>query len=325
MTAIASHASLRTGRNARTARFLMILSAALVAAASPLAAQVTPEIKTRLDAIGRRVDTLATGAIYTPLQTKAASTDFRIEREIKYGADPKQALDVVAPPPTGGALPVLIMIHGGGFVAGDKTRDEKRPIQCILRQYHAVGCNKRHGGGQRQLPARAGLHISRGATGPRRDRTLGPAEYRAPYGGDPRQIYMMGHSAGAAHVASYVANPQYGPGGETGLAKAVFSSGSYEFTSPHAYFGDEAASRSSIAGLVDTKLPYMVIVAENDPPPFHVQAGKTDGCRVRNWQLPPVSDAQGSQSHVRRLQYQFRRYVDEWTYRCISQTISERC
>jgi triacylglycerol lipase len=107
------------------------------------------------------------------------------------------------------------------------------------------------------------------------------------YGGDPQQIIMMGHSAGAAHVASYVANPAHGPSGSTGLIKAVFSSGSYDFTPPHAYFGEADTSQSSIEGLVNASIPYMVIVAENDPPNFHVQAGKLMEAVCTTGSCPP--------------------------------------
>jgi triacylglycerol lipase len=111
------------------------------------------------------------------------------------------------------------------------------------------------------------------------------------YGGDPSKVVLMGHSAGGAHVASYIAHPEYGPGGKAGVARAIFSSGSYDFTpegsTPHSYFGASGAGSSSIAGLVSTEVPYLVILAEYDPVPFHLQAGMLMNAVCSGGSCPP--------------------------------------
>ncbi len=65
-----------------------------------------------------------------------------------------------------------------------------------------------------------------------------------------------------------------------GLAGAILVSGLYELTPDtdgppqRAYFGDDLekwAERSSLDGLVATKLPLMVVRAQLDPPVFAVQ------------------------------------------------------
>ncbi len=81
-------------------------------------------------------------------------------------------------------------------------------------------------------------------------------------GGDPARVFLMGHSAGAVHVASYVAHPEFYkvPGG--GLAGAIMVSGIYDLTASPlgdpelAYFGSDPSryqERSSLAGLQATK------------------------------------------------------------------------
>ena len=56
------------------------------------------------------------------------------------------------------------------------------------------------------------------------------SDHAAEYGADPKRIYLMGHSAGATHVASYVSHPEfYGPRG-SGLVGAILSSGGFDFT-----------------------------------------------------------------------------------------------
>lgn len=105
------------------------------------------------------------------------------------------------------------------------------------------------------------------------------ADKASDFGADPNRIYLMGHSAGADHVASYVSHPEFfGPRG-SGLAGAIFSSGDYDFTNDEdkgtiAYFGSDQAlraQRSSVAGLIKTKIPFMMSSAELDPPPSAAQ------------------------------------------------------
>ncbi len=77
-------------------------------------------------------------------------------------------------------------------------------------------------------------------------------------GGDPARIFLMGHSAGAVHVANYVSHPELHKVKGGGLAGAILVSGIYELTASPvgdaqiAYFGDDPAryaERSSLRGL----------------------------------------------------------------------------
>ena len=64
-------------------------------------------------------------------------------------------------------------------------------------------------------------------------------------GGDPARIYLMGHSAGAVHVANYVSHPEFHKVRDGGLAGAVMVSGIYDLTASPlgdaeiAYFGSD--------------------------------------------------------------------------------------
>jgi len=124
-------------------------------------------------------------------------------------------------------------------------------------------------------------------------------------GGEPARIYLMGHSAGAIHVATYLAHPEFwGPKGN-GLAGAIIVSALYDMTSvppsdaTKAYFGADPATyqeRSSFNGLLKTKTPFMITSAELDPPPFVSQFNllkdslckSEHGC-VRSFMLPQHS------------------------------------
>jgi triacylglycerol lipase len=124
-------------------------------------------------------------------------------------------------------------------------------------------------------------------------------------GGDPARIYLMGQSAGAVHVASYVAHPEFHKVKDGGLAGAVMVSGIYDLTASPvgdpeiAYFGSDPsryAERSSLQGLLATKIPLMIAAAELDPPRFVEQfelmkqaACKRPGGCAHSFMLPQHS------------------------------------
>jgi triacylglycerol lipase len=90
----------------------------------------------------------------------------------------------------------------------------------------------------------------------------------------------MGTSAGAMHAASYISHPEFHAGG-IGIAGGILLSGFYDLTTVTrdqlltVYYGDDPsryAARSSIEGLVETRLPWMTVLTEFDPPDFERQA-----------------------------------------------------
>jgi len=99
-------------------------------------------------------------------------------------------------------------------------------------------------------------------------------------GGNAARIYLVGHSAGAVHVASYVSHPEFHQMKGGGLAGAIMLSGIYDLTAAplaetqRAYFGTDPAryaDQSSLKGLVTTEIPLMLAAAELDPAGFVLQ------------------------------------------------------
>jgi triacylglycerol lipase len=238
-------------------------------------AQMPPDIADQVKAIGPVIDPPRTAAIYAPLQQKEPYAGVRVTRDLKYGADPRQALDVFAP--SAGTAPrrVLMFVHGGGYVAGNKhlpgspfydnimLAAAREGIVGVLVTYRLAPQHPWPAGAADVGLAVKWLH-----------------DHASEYGADPAQVFLMGHSAGAVHVASYVAFPelQRVPGG--GLAGAIMVSGLYAFDkmkpgkSELAYFGDKAGSAevSSLEGLLASRTRLMVVHAEIDPPQFVEQA-----------------------------------------------------
>jgi acetyl esterase/lipase len=105
----------------------------------------------------------------------------------------------------------------------------------------------------------------------------------------------MGHSAGAVHVASYVAHREFHDPKGIGLAAAILVSGRYDLTSTSAgppekaYFGEDAskyAERSSLAGLVSAPIALLAAYAELDPPAFQQDAKQLNDALCKAGRCP---------------------------------------
>ncbi|MEM5402242.1 alpha/beta hydrolase [Paraburkholderia unamae] len=257
-------------------RVLGMLYTAVVS--SMALAQVPPDFDEKLRALGRVIDPAATAALYAPLLKTQDYSEVHVTRDLSYGPAANQRLDLFVPAAAARSpRPVLIFVHGGGFVAGDKHSSGSPFYDNVMlwaTNRGLIGVNLNH----RMAPQN---------TWPAGAEDVGLAvrwvqENIASHGGDPHQVFLVGHSSGAALAASYVAQPRfYGPAG-AGLAGVIFLSTNIfdpatADASPalKAYFGNDAAQyaeRSSLPGLLQTPLPLMVTTAELDPVSFENQA-----------------------------------------------------
>ena len=240
-------------------------------------AQMPPDIAQKIAAMGRVVDPENTGKIYTPLQEKEPYAGVKVMRDVKYGSDARNIVDIFVPETGAAGRPVLMFVHGGGMIRGNKRPPGSAfydNVMLFAAHHGMVGVNVEYRlapehpwpAGNEDLAAAIRL----------------VADKAADLGADANRVFLMGHSAGATHVASYVSHPQFhGPKG-SGLAGAILSSGGYDFTGGEqsdgrtAYFGSDPAllaQRSSVAGLIKTKIPLMMSAAELDPPPIAAQSG----------------------------------------------------
>lgn len=235
------------------------------------------DIAVKVRALGPVIDPPNTAKLYAPFQQKEPYAGVQVLRDLKYGSDDKQALDLFAPPPLpSGARPVLIFVRGGAYQADDK-RPPGSPFYDHVMLWAAkngmIGVNVNY----RLAPANpwpAGAEDVAAVV-------RWVAQNIAPYGGDPARVFLMGHSAGAVHVASYAAHPDfYGPTG-LGVVGLIMISGIYDLTAfpfgapEKIYFGEDPklnAERSALAGLTQLRVPVFVAHGELDPPAFVQQA-----------------------------------------------------
>lgn len=135
------------------------------------------------------------------------ATPETVERfdNLPYGPDPRwQVLDVYRPKDRQGeVLPVIVSVHGGGWVYGDKER----------YQFYCMSLT-RYGFGVVNFTYRLAPEYKYPA--PIEDTNLVMtwlAAYGAEYGLDTGRVFAVGDSAGAHHLGLYAAlytNPAYG-------------------------------------------------------------------------------------------------------------------
>ncbi|UUX93948.1 alpha/beta hydrolase [Aquabacterium sp. J223] len=232
-----------------------------------------------LRVIGPVVAPPATAPLYAPLQKKEPYAGVRVSRGIAYGPQARHLLDLFAPAAAGGApRPVLVFVHGGAFVGGDRRTGDS-PFYDNIALWAL---------GQGMVAVNITYRLAPHTQWPGAQEDLAAAlrwvkANVAAQGGDPSRIWLMGHSAGAAHVAQYVGHPRFWVAPDTGLAGAILLSGLFDTTTAEvnpplrAYFGDDPArhaERSALPGMLKAPVPMFIAFAELDPMDFQRQAAQ---------------------------------------------------
>jgi acetyl esterase/lipase len=153
----------------------------------------------RINRMSRLFIFLVSCAVFTPALAPAQTTP-RIERDIAY-AQPKnerQLLDVYAPP-TGSNLPVVVWVHGGGWMRGGKNEVDQKPTAFVERGFVFVPVNYRF------VPVVTMDMIVRDVA-----KAVGWVHANITrHGGDPNRVFLMGHSAGAQLAALLCTDSRY--------------------------------------------------------------------------------------------------------------------
>jgi arylformamidase len=144
-------------------------------------------------------------ALGAAMNAMAEPAGVRELADIAYGPARSQRIDVYLPPaaavPPGGS-PILVMVHGGAWMFGDKT--SRGVVGSKLEHWSArgwifVSVNNR------LLPEADPLQQAEDVA-----RAIALVQGRAAeWGGDPHRLVLMGHSAGAHLVALLGASPAW--------------------------------------------------------------------------------------------------------------------
>lgn len=207
---------------------------------------------------------------YAPLLRDAGNNGVNVLRDLAYGPHERHKVDVFNTPGMS-AAPVVLFVHGGAFVRGSKSTPEGI-YDNVLQWFARNGC----------LGINVEYRLAPEAQFPSGAEDVASAfEWTAnnasKFGGDPSRIFLVGHSAGATHIATYVLDPNL-PQKPKGLSGFVLLSGRLRIDAlpenpmangVRAYFGDDTSQyelRSPMSYAHLCQLPVMIAIAEHDNP-----------------------------------------------------------
>ena len=262
-----------------------------VGVAAVAQAQVPPKIAKQLVALGRGVCTQETAQLYRPLHPRPPYSAISIARDVSFGPDPKNVIDVFAPEKGGGSRPVLIYVPGGPgnkrlAVPNNDVFYDNIPLWAVENGMVGVLMQRRPGEIWDDPAKDIGKVVQ------------WVEQNIARYKGDPGRVFMWAQSAGNVPVGTYVGHPEFYGSAGVGLKGVVFMSGPgfnilpvtppptsptppcqpFPGTAPAvaqapargvpAAQPDAATelARSNLPGLINSKLPFLISVAELDPP-----------------------------------------------------------
>lgn len=223
------------------------------------------EILQQLREIGFAPPSQVTGELYAPLLAQAPTDGVIVTNDVAYGEHERHALDLYQPEDASNAK-IIVYVHGGGYTAGDKSGNSNVPTYFARNGYLGVAINYRLAP-DHQWPA-GGQDVAAAVEWLK--------DNAAEYGGNPDEIFVMGHSAGATHVATYAFDRRFQPADGHGLSGVILSSGRYQsyydpddpaLSGIHAYWGDDASlyeSRSIVPHVPNSSVPVMLVIAEFD-------------------------------------------------------------
>ncbi|MBN9429986.1 MAG: alpha/beta hydrolase [Burkholderiales bacterium] len=191
--------------------------------------------------------------------------------DIEYGGHTRHRMDLF--PVQGSGAPIVLFVHGGGFIAGDKQAAP--PFYANVGRYFAA-----HG----MLGACMNYRLAPTGGWPAAAQDIDSAvrwllDRGDLYGGDPNRLVVLGQSAGACHVATWLLEPRFAGGPRESLRATILMSGFFRAQAPlspgqRAFFGDDErlySARSPISMARKLGLPLLVTIAEHDPPSLRAQ------------------------------------------------------
>jgi acetyl esterase/lipase len=144
-------------------------------------------------------------ARFSALLADSLKDGVEVTRGIAYGSHPRQQLDVFRGSARG-PLPVLIFVHGGAFVDGDRDRTPEvySNVLYYFARHGVLGINMEYRLAPEHRYPSGSQDVAAAVQWARR--------HVGEHGGDPERIFLVGHSAGAAHAGSYAYDRRLQPG-----------------------------------------------------------------------------------------------------------------
>ncbi|PMU23241.1 MULTISPECIES: alpha/beta hydrolase [unclassified Pseudomonas] len=198
------------------------------------------------------------------LNALTPTSTFTKTSSLAYGDDPRQKLDIYRPVTALPDAPVVVFFYGGSWNSGSKDDYgfvgealAARGIVVVIADYRLYP--------QVRYP----LFLQDGAQA-----VAWVYQHSAEYGGDPRKLYVMGHSSGAYNAAMLALDPQWLAG--VGLSPSVFKgwiglAGPYDFlpienrdVRPVFFYPDSPPDSQPINHVSQSAPPSLLIASVDD-------------------------------------------------------------
>lgn len=233
-------------------------------------------------------------ALYDDEQRALADRVPRSAADIPYGPHRRHRLDIYGE--RADALkPVMLFVHGGGFVMGDKGDNGRWANAHVGRMAAEAGL----------LGVVMNYRLAPDVGWPAGSDDVASAvewlrAHVRDFGGDPGAIILCGTSAGAIHIAGYLTLE---PAAASLVRGAILLSGLYGYTAPEdrdlAYYGpaDLYPDRAPREGVAETTMPILVACAEYDPPRFQEEFLGLLGDRLKTFGALPKAYIASGHNH----------------------------
>jgi acetyl esterase len=187
--------------------------------------EIPPELRTLMREIGPRWSVDRPKNIETMIERfsdvlrRWPRDGVEVVSDISYGPRARQQLDVYRPARPGTKQAAVLFVHGGAFLDGHRNRNDMiySNVTTYFAQHGVVGINVGY-----RLGGDAGYP---GATEDIASALRWTRTHAADLGVDLSRLFLMGHSAGAAHTGSYAYNKHLQPADGHGLAGHIVLSG----------------------------------------------------------------------------------------------------
>jgi acetyl esterase/lipase len=156
---------------------------------------------------------------FSELHRTATTDRIEVRTDIAYGTHPRQMFDVYSPASPDRRRAALLFVHGGAFLDGNRNRTDQ--IYSNVVKYFV-----RHG----IVGINIGYRLADDTPYPGATEDIATVvawahQHAGEIGVDRNRIFLMGHSAGAAHSGSYAYDKRRHPKTGPGLAGHLVVSG----------------------------------------------------------------------------------------------------
>ena len=268
--------------------------------------EIPPKLRALMAEIGPRWGATPSANVrlmaeeFTQVHRHARKDGVVVRRDISFGPHQRQSLDVYMPEQPQGALPALLFVHGGGFVDGSRNRTDEvfANVGYYFARHQIVGVNvgyrlapeARYPEGS--LDVRSGLEWVR--------------DHAGALNVDRSRLFLMGHSTGAAHAASYAYDRRLQPKTGPGIAGLIVVGGRVRVDNlpenpnarkVEAYYGTDTSKYedySPVSHVGPDSVPTMVAWCEFENPLLDVYCAElVHRLAAAKRRAPPVFVAKG--------------------------------